>query len=67
MKNTIAKKLRELRGGKRQKEVAAALGIKVSRYKSYEETRAEPSATMLLKIKQYYNLKSVDEIICVSI
>lgn len=66
MKQTIAKKLRELRGNKRQKEVAAALGIKSKTYQAYEECRAEPSATMLLKIKQYYNLKSVDEIIVVS-
>lgn len=63
MKQTIAKKLRELRGRKLQKEVAAALGINMKKYQAYEEGRAEPSAELLLKIKTLYQLTSVDEIL----
>lgn len=62
MKQTIAKRLRELRGSKRQKEVAAALGIKLKAYQAYEETRALPPVNILQKIKEYYNLKTIDEI-----
>lgn len=66
MKNIISRKLIQLRGTRRQKEVAAALGIKLERYQAYEQSRAEPSAEILLKIKEFYKLKSVDELICVS-
>jgi DNA-binding XRE family transcriptional regulator len=67
MKQTIAKKLRELRGTRRQKEVAAGIGIKLTTYKALEYGRNEPSMSVLLKLKEFYNLKSVDELLSVSI
>lgn len=63
MKQTISKNLIRLRGKLRQKEVAGAIGVKLTRYKGWEYGRSEPSATMLLKLEKFYNLKSVDDLI----
>lgn len=63
MKNTIAKNLRRLRAGLRQKQVAAALGINPEAYKKYEQGKAWIPVWVLIRIKKFYNLQSLDEIL----
>lgn len=63
MKQTISRNLKRLRGKLRQKEVAAAIGIKHKTYQAYEEGRAEPSATILIKLQEYYHLASIDVLV----
>lgn len=66
MKTIIAKRLRELRGNKRQKEIAGALGIKVDRYRAYENGRNEIPSTVFFKIMKYYELSNIQDLLGVS-
>lgn len=59
----LARRLTDLRGAARQKEIAAALGLKLCTYTSYEEGRAIPSIETLLKIRKHYRLTSIDELL----
>lgn len=63
MKQTISRNLKKLRGKLRQKEVAAAIGIKLSRYRHYELGTRDPGTEVLEKIRQYYGLNSYDSIL----
>lgn len=62
MKQTISKNLVKLRGKLRQKEVAAAVGIKLSRYKSYELGNRPIPDEVKEKLVEYYKLKSFDDL-----
>lgn len=57
------KKFRKSNGNLRQKEVAAALKIKPKRYEAWEQAKGEISATMILKLMQFYNLDSADKLL----
>lgn len=63
--NTIfGNRLKELRikKGLLQKQVSFELGIKVSRYSSYESNSRFPELSILIKIADYYNV-SIDYLI----
>lgn len=70
MKQTIAKNLEEIisvnlkrfRARRRQKEAAAGIGVKHKTYQAWEEKRAIPPTRILLSIKKYFRLKSIDDI-----
>lgn len=63
MRKFIARKLIELRGDSRQKDIAEKLQMKICTYKSYEEARAQPSFLTLRKLVKIYGLLSIEEIL----
>lgn len=59
--NTVAAKLKELRGEKTQAEIADALGIRRSAYNNYEAGLRIPKDVIKKQIADYYGV-SVDSI-----
>lgn len=58
---SIGEKLKKLRGGKKSKDVAKAIGITVSALSNYENDYRIPRDETKRKIAKYYK-KSVEEI-----
>ena len=58
---TIGEKLKKLRGGKKSKDVAKAIGITISALSNYENDYRIPRDETKRKIAKYYK-KSVEEI-----
>jgi transcriptional regulator with XRE-family HTH domain len=56
-------KMRQLRAGKemKQRELADALGIKLSNLASYEEGRAYPKPEVLKRIVDYFGIANPEE------
>lgn len=52
----FSKRLKELRGGRSQAEIATILGLKQPTYASYEIGSREPSMQTLVKIADFYNV-----------
>lgn len=48
--------------GKKQREVAEYLGVKIRTYQHYEGGRSEPSITQLIKMADYF-MVSLDELV----
>lgn len=65
MKNYLASNLKFLRSRKKlsQSKVADNLDMKRVTYSKYEDNINEPSVLTLLKIKNYYQLNSIDELV----
>ncbi len=65
MTNYLASNLKFLRGIKKisQKKIADMLEMKRGTYSKYEDNINEPSVLTLLKIKNYYQLNSIDELV----
>lgn len=61
-KKQISKKLKQLRGSLRQKEIAATLGIKKSRYQAWEEARAEPPKEYREKLAEFYGAAAWEDL-----
>ena len=61
MNKKIARKLKELRGDKKQEDVAKKLGILQSTYSNYERGFRVPKDNIKVKIAKLYG-KSVSEI-----
>lgn len=63
-KQLIAVSLIKLRTehAKKQKEVAAAIGVKPGTYNTYEKAKIEPSAEIIVRLAHYYNV-TCDEIL----
>lgn len=61
-RNWIAQRLIELRNSRNmtQQNAALILGLKLGRYQSYEEERAQPPIPVVIKIAKYYGL-SLDQ------
>jgi len=57
----ISEKLIELRGRKRQKEIADAVGISQSTYAMYEQGKRIPSDEIKIRLATYFQ-KTVQEI-----
>lgn len=57
----LPERMKELRKERllRQEDIAAALGLSLSAYCRYEQGKREPTASILEKIADYYNV-SVD-------
>lgn len=53
--DVISKKLVELRGDKRQEDIAKALNIAQSTYAMYETGKRIPSDEIKIRIAEYYN------------
>lgn len=47
----------------RQKQVVEACKIPFKRYQSYEEARAVPPITILLRLKAFYELNTIEDLI----
>ena len=58
---SIGEKLKKLRGGKKSKDVAKAIGITISALSNYENDYRMPRDETKRKIAKYYK-KSVEEI-----
>ena len=58
---SIGEKLKKLRGGKKSKDVARAIGITISALSNYENDYRIPRDETKRKIAKYYK-KSVEEI-----
>ena len=58
---SIGEKLKKLRGGKKSKDVAKAIGITISALSNYENDYRIPRDETKRKIAKYYK-KSVEEI-----
>ena len=58
---SIGEKLKKLRGGKKSKDVAKAIGITISALSNYENDYRIPRDETKRKIAKYYE-KSVEEI-----
>ena len=58
---SIEEKLKKLRGGKKSKDVAKAIGITISALSNYENDYRIPRDETKRKIAKYYK-KSVEEI-----
>lgn len=54
----MGQRLRELRGDRRQAEIAKALGIGNSSYTMYENDQREPNYTLLCKIAEFYGVST---------
>lgn len=54
----MGNRLRELRGDRRQAEIAKALGIGNSSYTMYENDQREPNYTLLCKIAEFYEVST---------
>lgn len=52
----LGKRLRQCRGTKSAREVAAVLGIKEQTLTGYERGRAEPSCAMLVALAKHYGV-----------
>lgn len=61
MKDTVAKRLLELRGTKSREEVATAVQVSVSALQMYENAQRIPKDEIKIRIAAYYK-KSVQEI-----
>ena len=61
MKDTVAKRLLELRGEKSREEVSNALGVSVSALQMYENAQRIPKDEIKIRIANYYE-KSVQEV-----
>lgn len=59
----MGKRLRELRGDRRQAEIASALGIGNSSYTMYENDQREPNYKTLVAIADYYGV-TTDYLLC---
>lgn len=44
--------------GKKQEEVAADLGVKLSRYRSWEQGKRSPTGTMGIKLAKYFGVST---------
>lgn len=64
-KEAVAKRLNALReeNGKKQKEVATAIGVNVITLSGYEVGRSEPNAEVLVRLADLYGV-SLDYILC---
>src|SRR5690348_422892 len=61
-KMNISKRLKELRLDHKytQQEVASGINLKRSTYQAYEESRAEPSISLLFELASFYGFSSID-------
>lgn len=58
MKNTLANRLRELRGVQSQTEFAAKIGVNQTSYSSWERGSKDPAAQTLAKIASTFGVTS---------
>lgn len=61
----ISARLRKVRSESQstQQDIANALGIGLQRYQAYEQGRAEPSLETLMKLKDVYGFRTIDDLL----
>jgi transcriptional regulator with XRE-family HTH domain len=61
----IPLRLKEIREARKltQEQVAKGIGRKRGTYQSYEEKRAQPPLTVLIKLAELYGLYSIDQLL----